>query len=82
VAPAPLTCRELVELVTEYLEGALDDAARARFEQHAAACRGCALYLHQMHETIRITRRLGEAGLRPKMRAGLLAAFPGWQAGG
>ena len=54
---AHLTCRDFVELVTDYLEGALDQDTRARFEQHIAVCPGCETYLQQMRET---AARLGE----------------------
>jgi len=52
-----MTCRELVELVTEYFEGALDEAERERFEEHLAACPGCEHYVEQM----RVMRRLAHA---------------------
>ena len=50
-----LTCRELVELVTDYLEGALDGATRRRVDEHLAACPGCTAYLDEMRVTIRLT---------------------------
>ena len=53
-----LTCRELVELVTDYLEGALGDDERARFEAHLGGCAGCTAYLHQMRTTIWLVGRL------------------------
>lgn len=70
-----LTCQELVELVTDYLEGALDADATARFEQHLAACPGCETYLNQMKET---ASRLGEIPvetLSEDMQTTLLSAF-------
>jgi anti-sigma factor RsiW len=70
-----LSCQEFVELVTDYLEGALDDATRTRFEQHLAACPGCETYLDQMRET---ASRLGEIPvetLSPELRTTLLTAF-------
>lgn len=70
-----LTCQEFVELVTDYLEGALDADATARFEQHLAACPGCETYLNQMKET---ASRLGEIPvetLSEDMQTTLLAAF-------
>lgn len=72
---ADLTCQELVELVTDYLEGALDEETRARFEQHLAVCPGCETYLAQMAET---ARRMGEVPvetLTDEMQSTLLAAF-------
>ena len=47
-----MTCRELVEIVTEYLEEALSDRNRLRFEAHLADCPHCLLYLEQMRLTI------------------------------
>jgi anti-sigma factor RsiW len=74
-----LTCRELVELVTEYLEGALPDEERARFEAHLAECEGCAAYLAQMRDTLRIAGRLREESIAPAARESLLRAFRDWK---
>lgn len=54
-----MTCQELVELVTEYLEGALSREDRSRFEAHVAECPGCATYLSQFEATIAIVRAIG-----------------------
>jgi len=72
--PADLPCQELVELVTAYLDGALDKETRARFEEHIAGCPGCAAYLEQFRETIHLlgtvdTERLSDAGLSAMRRA-------------
>jgi predicted anti-sigma-YlaC factor YlaD len=74
-----LTCKELVELVTDYLEGALRRGPRRRFEAHLAGCDGCTRFLAQMRETIRLTGRLSEAQIPPEQRAVLLAAFRDWR---
>jgi anti-sigma factor RsiW len=74
-----LTCRELVELVTDYLEGALSDHDRARFEAHIAVCDGCTRYLFQMRETIRLTGMLTEEQVPVEQRDTLLDAFRGWR---
>jgi anti-sigma factor RsiW len=74
-----LTCQELVELVTEYLEGSLPPEERLAFEQHIVYCGGCAAYLNQMRETIRLTGSLREDDLEPQVRDALLAAFRGWK---
>jgi anti-sigma factor RsiW len=58
--PAELSCRELVELVTDYLEGVLTAAERMRFEAHLSECDGCEAYLEQMLLTIRALRLLRE----------------------
>ena len=75
-----LTCKELVELVTGYLEGTLSGRQRRRFEAHLAACDGCTGYLAQMAITIRITGRLSEEQVDGEQRAVLLAAFRDWKA--
>lgn len=79
---ADLTCAELVELVTEYLEGALPAAVRRRFEAHLAECGGCSTYLEQMRTTIAAAGRLREEQLAPEVRQELLAAFHGWNSPG
>jgi hypothetical protein len=77
--PIGLTCQELVELVTEYLEDCLAEDARARFELHLGVCPGCVDYLDQMRATIRATGQLREESLRPQVRDDLLAAFRTWR---
>lgn len=77
--PAPLSCQELVELVTDYLEGALDEQTRARFEAHLEGCDGCSAYLDQMRETIRLVGRLDKGDLPPEARAKFMAAFEDWK---
>jgi anti-sigma factor RsiW len=73
VKPA-LTCRELVELVTDYLDGALPAAERNSFEAHMATCPGCEIYVKQFRPTITTTRRTLELEQRPEITA-LLRAF-------
>ena len=73
-----MPCRELVELVTEYLEDRLSPADRARFEAHLAACEACRAFLDQFRQTIRSLGRLPEESLSPEARAALLAAFRGF----
>ena len=74
-----LTCKEVVELVTEYLEGALPAAQRRRFEEHLAACPGCTIYLQQMRQTVRTLGRLREESLSPEARQQLLRVFQTWK---
>jgi anti-sigma factor RsiW len=76
-----LSCQELVELITEYLEGTLPAADRDRFDQHLSACGGCENYLEQMRRTITLTGRLTEADLPAETEADLMALFRGWKAG-
>ena len=73
-----MPCRELVELVTDYLEGRLSPADHARFEAHVADCEYCAEYLAQLRQTIRVLGRLPEESLSPEGREALLTAFRDW----
>jgi anti-sigma factor RsiW len=68
-----------VELVTDYLEGALSAHDRERFEAHLAVCEGCVTYLEQIGETVRLCGRLTEDHLSPAAREALLEAFKDWQ---
>jgi anti-sigma factor RsiW len=77
--PGDLECRELVELVTEYLEGALTPEERTRFELHLAICPGCAAYVRQLRATLGASRRLSEGSLPDETRARLLTAFRDWK---
>jgi anti-sigma factor RsiW len=79
--PRELTCRELVELVTDYLEERMAPAERARFEEHLAICPGCQAYLDQLRITLEALGRLPEERLGDEARDSLLAAFRGWHAG-
>jgi len=74
-----LSCQELVELVTDYLEGALPDELRDRFDAHIAHCSGCQTYLEQMRATIRVTGMLTPESLSPEAGSALLEAFRGWR---
>ena len=73
-------CREMVELITDYLEGGLSRSQRRRFEAHMAGCEHCAEYLEQMRLTIRLTGRLRSEDLTPQMRGELTALFARWRA--
>jgi anti-sigma factor RsiW len=74
-----LDCQELVELVTDYLEGALPPEDRARFEAHIVPCDGCRTYLEQIRTTIELTGRLTPEQLDPRAEAALLGAFRDWK---
>lgn len=74
-----LTCKQLVELVTEYLEESLPLRERERFERHLAVCPGCNTYLEQMRQTIRAMGELTEDSLEPETRDELLALFRNWK---
>jgi anti-sigma factor RsiW len=73
-----LSCQELVELVTDYLEGTLPSELHDRFERHIAHCSGCQAYLKQMRATIRATGTLTVDSLTPDAESTLLDAFRGW----
>jgi anti-sigma factor RsiW len=74
-----LSCQELVELVTHYLEGALDEHHLRAFEAHLAACDGCTAYVEQLRATIRITGSITPDDLTPEAEAALLQAFRAWR---
>lgn len=74
-----MTCRELVELVTEYLEGALPPEERLRFEQHLAECPYCVTYLEQMRQLIGTLGRLSKESISAEARDELLHAFRDWK---
>ena len=75
-----MTCSELVELVTEYLEGSMPAEDRARFDEHVAGCDGCTTYLEQFRITIRLTGMLSEEQVAPDARETLLGVFRDWRA--
>jgi anti-sigma factor RsiW len=74
-----VTCIELVELVTDYLEGSMPVGERALFDEHIAGCEGCTTYLEQFRITIRLTGMLTEEQIGADTRAALLDAFRDWR---
>jgi len=78
-APGDLACRELVELVTAYLEDGLDARDRARFEAHIAACEHCSAYLEQMRVTLRVVGHIDPDELDADVERVLLDAFRSWR---
>ena len=70
-----ITCQEIVELVTDYLEGALAPEEVARFEHHLSLCEGCVWYVEQIRMTVEAVGRIGEEDVPPETREGLVAAF-------
>jgi hypothetical protein len=76
-----LSCRELVELVTDYFEGALDEWHTRLFDEHIAACGGCKRYLEQLRQTILVTGMLTPDDLSPAAEQALLQAFHDWKNG-
>jgi anti-sigma factor RsiW len=76
-----MACRELVEVITDYLEGTLPSKERERFEAHLAECPYCVNYLEQMRATIEALGELQEESLDKETREGLVEAFRGWRPG-
>jgi len=70
-----ISCQEVVELVTDYLEGAMPPAEIVRFEQHLSVCEGCVFYVEQIRMTIEAAGRIGEEDVPPEIREGLVDAF-------
>ena len=80
VAERELTCKELVELVTEYLEGKLSTSHQERFTEHLASCDGCRAYLQQMRVTIAMLGGLAQQSISEEAKERLLRAFRNWKA--
>lgn len=74
-----MTCQELVELVTEYLEGTLPQLELQRFEHHVATCDGCAAYVDQMRRTIQLLGRLAVDDIPADEQSTLLELFRNWR---
>ena len=81
MADEPLSCQQLVELVTDYFENALGPADRARFEAHVAECPGCDLYLRQMQMTLELVGSTAGMETAPGVSA-LRDAFRDWRRSG
>jgi anti-sigma factor RsiW len=78
VTARDLTCREVIDLLTDYVEDALPARERRRVEAHLASCDGCTTYLEQVRETIRLTGMLTEDQIPDEEKQRLLAAFRDW----
>ncbi len=76
-----LTCKQLVELVTDYLEGDLTVDERTRFEMHLTYCGWCRTYLDQMREVLERAGEIREESLAPDARDALLATVRDWRKG-
>ena len=73
-----MKCRDVVELMTAYIEGALSPEDRRRFEEHLAKCDGCTTYLQQLRTTIRLGAKLVDEAMPPTLEAELVRAFRDW----
>lgn len=78
-SPNEMSCKELVELVTDYLEGALSPADQRRFELHLGNCEGCKVYIDQIRLTIKAAGQLTEDSIGLTTKEELLAAFRDWK---
>lgn len=76
-----VTCREFVEVLTDYLEGGLDAAQRADIERHVVICRGCSNYIEQMRSTIDLLGRIAAQAPPDEPATAALAVFRQWRAG-
>lgn len=76
-----LTCKEVVELLSDYVEGALPPCTRARVRAHLETCPGCMAYLAQLRATIGTLARLREEDVPMRILERLLRVFRGWRAG-
>ncbi len=74
-----LSCQELVELVTDYLEDALPAHERSLFEQHINFCEGCVWYVDQLRMTVDTLGQIREEDVPPETRDRLLSAFRDWK---
>ncbi len=81
LTPQEIPCREVVEMVTDYLEGALSRRDRRRIEHHLAGCPHCSAYLEQMRETLRLTGRLMTDDLSPEMQREFGEIYRRWVSG-
>jgi anti-sigma factor RsiW len=74
-----MACQELVEVVTDYLEGALPGEDRLRFEAHLADCEACGEYVAQIRSTIELVGHVDAETLSPELQQGLLESFRRWR---
>jgi anti-sigma factor RsiW len=74
-----MKCRDVVELMTGYIEGTLSAEDRVRFDEHIAGCDGCRAYLEQMRKTRRLTGTLAAEPIPETLEAELLNAFRNWR---
>ena len=76
---ADLTCSELTELITDYLEQRLSQTERTRFEQHLAVCPGCVTYMDQMRLTVKALGARPRVEIPKDVESELLHAFHQWK---
>jgi anti-sigma factor RsiW len=74
-----MACRELVEVVSEYIEGRMSETDRARFDAHLEECPYCVEYVEQMRQTIEALGEVPPDSISAQTRKELLQAFRGWR---
>jgi predicted anti-sigma-YlaC factor YlaD len=74
-----MTCKEVVDVITDYLEGTMGEADHLRFEAHLGECPYCQNYLDQMRGTVAALGALREDSIPAESREELIAAFRGWR---
>jgi len=74
-----MTCKEFVEIITDYLEGSMSLLTRLRFHLHLGMCLGCRVYLRHMRQTIKTLGRLPTEPVPPLVREQLLERFRTWR---
>lgn len=79
MSAGPMDCNELVELVTAYLEGALDRDTRARFDAHLEECDGCENYLQQFRSAVHTIGAICDDDIEAAFRDRLMDAFRNWR---
>ena len=79
--PEEMSCRELVDVITDYLEGTMAQGDRLRFDAHLAECPYCVNYIDQMRAAVGALGELTEESISSEARGELLQAFRGWRGG-
>jgi predicted anti-sigma-YlaC factor YlaD len=79
VSDGEMTCREMVELMSDYLDGALDAPVLARFEEHLTGCGGCTNALEQLRTSLRVAGSLREEPIVDERRELLRSVFRDWR---
>ena len=74
-----MSCKELVDLVTDYIDESISDEVRAKFEQHLTECGYCNAYVKQMHLTVKLTKKLAESDVNKPVPDELLNIFREWK---
>jgi len=74
-----ISCKELVDLVADYMDEAISDDARAKFEQHLSECGYCSAYVQQMHLTVKLTSKLTEPEANQPAPDELMNIFRKWK---